>query len=433
MNNPDKERMAHLRACVARVRANLGLEPAASINGASCFADLLDSMGMVEFLTLLAEDLGVTPGAIEQCVGHEFGTLADLAAALDAAKLTQKTVAPRGAPHAGTSRPLSAKETWLAATAVRLPDAVESAELLNTALARPAGWLQRHAGIQQRRTWAGQDPLAAAAAAGCECLDRAGLSIKDVGVLLVTSEAPPLLTGLGAALHHRLELPGSTVALELGGACTGYLAAFWAAQRLLAEFDVVLVVAVEAPTRLLEIRPGPAGEAAALFGDASAASVLATRPTGREAVPLKSIWLGTDGTLRHLLHLERNESGAPEIQMTGVELAGRAVDTMAQAVTDLARLHGLGVADLTAVVAHGGNGRLPALLALKLSLPPERVKSETPRTGNLGSASLPVAWAALDPKPSGLVVWTAVGAGLTQGAALFGEASTRPQPAVSFS
>ena len=70
------------------------------------------------------------------------------------------------------------------------------------------------------------------------------------------------------------------------------------------------------------------------------------------------------------------------------------------------------------VVVHGGNGRLPGLLGRRLGLPSERVWSETPRTGNLGAASLPVAWAAHADIPAGPIIWTAVGAGLTWGAAL---------------
>ena len=65
------------------------------------------------------------------------------------------------------------------------------------------------------------------------------------------------------------------------------------------------------------------------------------------------------------------------------------------------------------------NSTLPSVpLSGKSGLPPERVRSETAHTGNLGSASLPVAWAASSPAPQGPVIWTAVGAGLTWGAAL---------------
>jgi len=96
----------------------------------------------------------------------------------------------------------------------------------------------------------------------------------------------------------------------------------------------------------------------------------------------------------------------------------RAVRAMAKGVRKAARRCGLTAADLAAVVAHGGNGRMPALLARQLGLPSERVRSATQRTGNLGSASLPAAWALQGEIPGGPVAWTAAGAGLTWAAAI---------------
>src|SRR5205085_2412560 len=110
-------------------------------------------------------------------------------------------------------------------TVACLPETIQLAASINATLFRPPGWLESHAGIHQRRIWADQDPLSAAVQAGRQCLERAELLIEEIGALLVTAEAPPLLTGLAAALHHRLDLRPSTVALEVGGACTGFLAA----------------------------------------------------------------------------------------------------------------------------------------------------------------------------------------------------------------
>src|SRR5204863_338391 len=82
------------------------------------------------------------------------------------------------------------------------------------------------------------------------------------------------VAGLAAALHHRLELRPTATALEVGGACTGFLAALWLARMMLPSTGNVLIVSVEAPTGHLLLRPGPAGEAAALFGDAAAACLV---------------------------------------------------------------------------------------------------------------------------------------------------------------
>jgi 3-oxoacyl-[acyl-carrier-protein] synthase-3 len=309
---------------------------------------------------------------------------------------------------------------WLGATVARLPECVQSAAGLNAALQRPAGWLERHAGIRQRRMWADQDPVAASASAGREALDRSGVLPEEVGALLVTGEAPPLLLGLAAALHHRLELRPTAAAVEVGGACTGFLAAVRLAQGLLPRLGAILVLMVENPSGYLVVQPGPAGEAAALFGDVAAAAVLSANATGSEAVSLSEVRLGADGSAAGLIHLERTASGQLEVRMEGRGLAGRAVRSMADLVRELSHGHGVDVAELAGVIVHGGNGRMPALVARDLGLSEERVWSATRELGNLGSASLPVAWALHQPRPQGPVAWVAVGAGLTWGGTISG-------------
>lgn len=409
---------AHLLDRLREVQQNLGMLPADDDAGAR-FADLLDSMGMVEFLTVLADDCGVTPARIERCADRRFGTVAELAAALHAAGLRPSAARAESAPApaAGQAEQVAC---WLGATAAALPGTVQPASALDEALRRPAGWLEAHAGIRQRRTWGDEDPLDAAAGAALACLQQAGLLVEQVGALLVTAGAPPLLAGLAAALHHRLDLRPDTVALQVGGACTGYLEALWAARAILPRVGVALVVAVEAPTHWLEVAPGPAGEAAALFGDGAAASVLCQHPPCPEAVPVAEVTCGADGGAAALLRVGRGAAGGIAVHFEGEALAARAVRTMADAVRDVAGDHGLNVADLEAVVMHGGNGRLPALLARQLGVSPERVWSTTAQTGNLGTASLPVAWAGRRPAPRGPVAWAAVGAGLTWGVSLTG-------------
>jgi 3-oxoacyl-[acyl-carrier-protein] synthase-3 len=298
-----------------------------------------------------------------------------------------------------------------------LPETVQPAAALDEALHRPAGWLERHAGIRQRRVWAEQDPLTAAAEAGREALASAGVLPEEVGALLVASEAPPQLLGLAAALHHRLGLRPEAAALEVGGACTGFLAAVRLAQGLLGRLGAVVVLAVEAPSRFLTVQPGPAGEAAALFGDAAAAAVLTGQTTRTGAVAMTEVLLGADGSAADLLRAEPAAPGCLQLLMEGQALASRAVRAMADLVREAAGRHGRAVAELAGLVAHGGNGRMPGLVARQLGLPAERVWSATPDAGNLGAAALPVAWALLEPKPRGPVVWTAAGAGLTWAAA----------------
>jgi 3-oxoacyl-[acyl-carrier-protein] synthase-3 len=429
MAMPLDELTTHLLGRVRLVQETLGLELSAPDAVDQRFADLLDSMGMVEFLMLLARDCAVTPGAVEECVGRRFSTVAELAGFMKAAGLLPKEDLP-SAP-ARTTGPAAAPvepACCLAAVAVRLPNTMQPAASLNAALGRPEGWLEGHAGIFERRVWGEQDALAAAVEAGHDCLAKAAVKAKEVGALLTTSEAPPLLAGLAAALHHRLGLRLDAVALEVGGACTGFLTALWLAQRLVPQVGHVLIVAVEAPSPYLRVEPGPAGEAAALFGDAAVAAVVTGHASGKDGVPVGDVVLGVDGSAGELIRVAQGPGGAIEVRLNGGPLAGRAVQAMAEAVRDQCHRYELTVSDLAAVVAHGGNGRLPAMLAHQLGLPPERIWSETYRTGNLGSASLPVAWTAQPYPATGPVAWVAVGAGLTWAAALSGAGIRHGQP-----
>jgi 3-oxoacyl-[acyl-carrier-protein] synthase III len=419
MNTSVADLTAHLLQRIDRVRRQLGEEPEGVSDPTARFADLLDSMGMVEFLALLARDCGVAPADVEEAAGHQFDTVAEVARRLSAAGLVPGAAAEAGAtPVVAPLPPAETAPCWLAAAVARLPETVEPAAALDLALGRPAGWLERHAGIRSRRVWAGQDPLAAAADAGQECLGRAGVLAEEVGALLVTSEAPPRLAGLAAALHSRLGLRPETAAVEVGGACTGFLSAVWLAQGLLGRRGPVVVLAVEAPSQFLTVGPGPAGEAAALFGDGAAAALLCADNAGGDGVCFNDVSLGADGSGANLLRVERAAGGPVEVRMEGTALAGRAVRAMADLLEDVTRRHGLAPADLRAAVVHGGNGRMPALVARQLGLPAERVRSATPDLGNLGSASLPVAWALTEPTPPGPVAWAAVRAGLTWAAAL---------------
>jgi 3-oxoacyl-[acyl-carrier-protein] synthase-3 len=421
---------AHLLARIALVRRNLGYDDSSAIPIEARFAEVLDSMGMVEFLGIVADDCGVALTKIEECASRRFGTIAELAASMAVSGINVIPApgigTPRdeaGATHAAQRAALKLVErpVWLGGITTRLPTVVQSAGALDSLLHRPAGWLEQHAGIRSRRVWAEEDPIQAVAECGSLCMQQSVLSAGEVGALLVTSEAPPRPLGLAADLHHRLDLPPGTPALEIGGACTGFLAALWVARSLLSHLRSVLILTVEAPSRYLQVAPGPAGEAAALFGDGAAAALLSADAPRSAGTPLWDVTLACHGEAADLIRVLEPIERVIELHMDGPVLAHRAIRAMTQNVRDLAGRHQLRLTDFEGVIVHGGNGRMPGLVARQLGLKVDRVWSCTAETGNLGSASLPVAWAGRQPLPQVPVIWTAAGAGMTSGAALTGK------------
>jgi 3-oxoacyl-[acyl-carrier-protein] synthase-3 len=304
---------------------------------------------------------------------------------------------------------------------LRLPATVESTDLLDERLGRPPGWLARRAGIQRRHIWAEEDPVGAAGEAARSSLSRAGLLPEEVGALLVASAAPPLLAGLAAAIHTRAGLSPRTPALEVGGACAGFLSALWLARSLAGQAGTVLIVCVEAPTRVW----GCDDPAAALFGDAAAVCLVHDAPPTGTSLPLIDIGLEIDPAGADLLRVQKSSKGGVRLRMKGCRLAGSAVEAMAAAVEGVVRARRWDLKWLAGVAVHGGNGRLPRLVARRLGLPEDRVWSRTAVTGNLGSASLMAAWVAHEDEP-GPVAWAAVGPGLTCAWALTGPTLRRP-------
>jgi 3-oxoacyl-[acyl-carrier-protein] synthase-3 len=416
------------------VQIRLGQEPDARPD--TPFADALDSMGMAEFLAGLADELGLSVAALEQLAGRRFTTVADLARTLQQAGRTALPSRPDGSgdpshgrdPSHGGSKsgnPRSLPSAWLCATVPSLPTRRQPAHERDTLIGRPAGWLERHAGIRSFSCWGEEDPLVAAEQCGRRCLEKSGLAAHDVGALLVTSTAPPLLAGLGAILHHRLGLPEHAIPLEVGGGCCGFLAALWTAARVLSGTDNILLFCIEAPGRWLNLVPGSAGETASLFGEAAAACLVSKRPRGVGARPLLEVTLQAEGGRGGLLQAVGVPGAGVEIRMDGVELAAWAVEAMAEQVKALTEGQRLTPRDLAGVVLHAGNGRMPGLLAHRLGLSVERMLSTTAETGNLGSASLPVSALELPSEWTGPVVQVAVGVGLLSGAALLG--ASQPQ------
>ena len=434
MENNNKPWVAYLLHRLESMQRGCGGKVETANDANVLLADVLDSIALVEFLAGVAGDCGVTMAAIEDCVGQRFGTVSELAEALTMAGLKptaksalaadheeRRRFLPEGhVPVAKTHPSVRHCETtaWLGPIAVKLPATIQPAAALNAAIGRPLNWLESHSGIESRRVWGNEDPLEAAAAAGMDCLRRAGLRPEDVGVLLVTSEASPMLIGLAGHLHHRLHLAAQVPALEIGGACTGFLAALLVGRSMLPQVRVVLLIAVEAPTAVLRLAPGPGGEAAALFGDAAAAALLSSKPCHEQSLGLIDVFLRTDGSAHGLLQAVYEPGREVTVRFQGVPLAERAIRAMAGAIKELAANWRFALGDVGAIVAHGGNGRMVALLARHLGMPLARVWSETCTVGNLGSVSLPAAWAAHRVGNEGPIIWTAAGAGLCWGAAL---------------
>ena len=115
--------------------------------------------------------------------------------------------------------------------AVHAPEVVTSAEiderLASTyeRLGTQSGLLESLAGIRERRWWPeGVTFAEAAAKAGQQAIDAAGIDPSQIGLLIDTSVCRDHLEPSAAvAVHYMLDLPSSCLNFDLANACLGFL------------------------------------------------------------------------------------------------------------------------------------------------------------------------------------------------------------------
>lgn len=307
---------------------------------------------------------------------------------------------------------------------------VENAEI-EARLGLEAGWIERRTGIRTRH-WAEEgDTLSGLAAeAGRMALDDAGIERSDVALtLLATSTPDHLLPPSAPLLAHRLGLENSG-AIDLAGACSGFLYALALADGFVrAHGRSVLVVAAN----ILSRRINPAERASAvLFADAAGAVVLVPGTDGRSG--LLSADLASDGSGYDLINIPAGGSNRPfstdasaeDFLMTmhdGREVFSRAVALMTGTSERALAQAGISAADVDRFVPHQANARMFDAVSSNLGIDSAKVVRTIETFGNSSAATIPLSLSVAHSErrftEGETLLLTAAGAGLTGGAAVY--------------
>lgn len=308
---------------------------------------------------------------------------------------------------------------------------VENAEI-EMKLGLEPGWIERRTGIRARHWVEAGDTLTGLAAQASEAaLEDAGVARGDIALtLLATSTPDHLLPPSAPLLAHRLGLANSG-ALDLAGACSGFLYALTLADGFVrAQGKPVLVVAANILSR--RINPAERGSAV-LFADAAGAIVLV--PSDDPEKGLLGVDLASDGSRYDLISIAAGGSKRPfapgmateDFLMTmrdGREMFTQAVAMMTSCGSRALAQAGLGAMDVGRFVPHQANARIFDAVCGNLGIDPQRTVRTIEDYGNSSAATIALSLSiAHQEKPfvSGeRLLLTAAGAGLTGGAVVLG-------------
>ncbi|CAM3579143.1 beta-ketoacyl-ACP synthase III [Agrobacterium radiobacter] len=307
---------------------------------------------------------------------------------------------------------------------------VDNAEI-EASLGLEAGWIERRTGIRTRY-WAHEgDTLSGLAArAGRMALEDAEIGSAEIALtLLATSTPDHLLPPSAPLLAHRLGLVRSG-AIDLAGACSGFLYALTLADGFVRTHGrAVLVVAAN----ILSRRINPVERASAvLFADAAGAVVL--KPCKEAQRGLLSADLVADGGGYDLIQIAAGGSSQPfsadtsaeEVLMTmrdGREVFSRAVMLMTETSKRVLHEAGMTAADIDRFVPHQANARMFDAVCGNLGINRQKTVRTIESFGNSSAATIPLSLSITNAERSFLqgetLLLTAAGAGMSGGAVVY--------------
>ena len=307
---------------------------------------------------------------------------------------------------------------------------VENLELENR-LGLDPGWIERRTGIRSRR-WAapGETLTDLALKAGEIALEDAGVDRNQVALtLLATSTPDHLLPPSAPLLAFRLGLSASG-AIDLTGACSGFLYALVLADGYVrAHGKPVLIVAANILSRRINMEER---ETASVFADAAGAVLL--MPSKISQGGIIGVSLVQEGQNYDLIQIPSGGSACPfepgadprELCMTmrdGRAVFGHAVRMMTQSAARAMGDAGLAAQDISRFVPHQANSRIINAVSDQLGLVREAAVRTIGEFGNSSAATIPLSLSLTNlqrPLASGeCLLFAAAGAGMAGGAVAF--------------
>lgn len=301
-----------------------------------------------------------------------------------------------------------------------IPENTTSSAEIETRLGLQSGWIARRTGIENRPVAPREDATSdLAVRAGEKAINAAGIEGGSIGIVLLATSTPDhLLPPTAPLVAHRLGARGG--AIDLAGACSGFLYAFILGSHWVdASGKAALVIGANVLTRRLNSQD-PA--TVALFSDGAGAVVLSpSSPTS-----LLGSFLGSDGShyedigipaggTRQPLTPESLKDGANLMTVRrGSALFKHAVQGMADAGREALKQAGLAASDIDWWIPHQANTRIIHDVGALLGIPSERTINVVAQYGNSSAATIPIAIADAQKKlkRGDKILMTTAGAGL---------------------
>ncbi len=305
-----------------------------------------------------------------------------------------------------------------------LPEKTVSNDDLSKIMETSDEWISKRTGIRNRHVAQEETTSMMGAEAAKKALEMAGVGPEELDLIIgTTGTGENICPGVGCVVQKLLG--ASCPAFDISSACSGFMVALNAMAAYFKSGMVkkALIVSAENMSRFVDWSDR---STCVLFGDGAGAVVLG------EGDNLLSIKINTAGNDEYVgIHSSKgNCPFAPEREsigayafMNGQETYKYAIGAMSGDIIEAANMAGIKLEDIDHVVPHQANYRIISATQKKLEIPMEKFFVGIENLGNTSSASVPIV---LDIenrrgsiKEGDILAFTAFGAGLTDGGAIY--------------
>ncbi len=281
-------------------------------------------------------------------------------------------------------------------------------------------WITQRTGIKTRHVWE-NPPVDANAQLGAKAAERAltkaGITATDVDTIICATFTPDqLMPSTAADIANKLGVKGA-FAFDISAACSGFVFGLTMANSLLisGQSKRVLLIGSEVISRSVDWNDRGT---CLLFGDGAGAVVL---ELSNSEAGILSAETYVDGSLGELLKLSLWGED-DHLEMNGKSVYRHAVTLMPEQVRRAMAKAEITIDDVDLLIPHQANARIIEKVGEELGIDPSKVIVNVDKYGNTSSATIPIAleetWEAGRIKENTIIAITALGGGITAGAAI---------------
>ncbi len=303
-----------------------------------------------------------------------------------------------------------------------LPKNVVSNEELSLSVNTNDEWIRSRTGILQRHIAADDEYTSHLAfKASCAAIHDAGLKASSIDLVITCSTTPDdSFPSTSSKLQGYLEL-GNVPSFDLQAVCSGFIYGLHVANSLIEskKYKTILLVGAEKMSSLLDWSDR---NTCVLFGDGAGAVIL-QYSNDNSGIIDSNVY--SDGRYYDILYTDGGVSTngkSGKIKIKGQEVFRHAIEKMSKSAEEILYNNNFTVDDVSYFIPHQANIRIIDAIIERLKFNPSKVVKTVANHANCSAASIPLALASLKShgniKKGDVLLFTAIGAGITWGAVL---------------